>query len=140
MHKYSLSLPAANDVEQTVGQVNQTKSVGTTAQSTQPEVPPIDIVKASFPRIADRIELLWGSWELQQYFTSILISDRGDREGFPIQIVSALLKIHGEHSKIAPTEDPANRHKKNDNLWIVDWANSCRLIARYIPEQPCSRC
>ncbi len=129
LKKYILPMSAANDVAHADDVAQQNNKKNNTAHTAPeapqpetllPEIPPIEIIRESFPRIADRIELLWGSWELEQYFTNILISDRGDREGFPVKVVSALLKIHEEHSKIAPTEDPANRYKKNDMLWKAD--------------------
>ena len=50
-----------------------------------------------FDRIADRIQMIWGTPELTHYFNKILISDRDKREGFPIPVFDIILDLYNIH-------------------------------------------
>lgn len=50
-----------------------------------------EIIKIIYPRIYERIEATWGSTELDLYFNRLIIDDRGNREGFPKEVLNALL-------------------------------------------------
>ena len=47
-----------------------------------------------FKRIAEKIEFLWGTPELQQYFHSITLIDREHREGFPVEVFFAIMRLY----------------------------------------------
>lgn len=55
-----------------------------------------------FNKIADRIELIWGSFELDEYFSSLVISNREDRQGFPHEVFSAIIKLYLLHVDLFP--------------------------------------
>src|SRR5512144_2171883 len=63
------------------------------------------LVAAQFSRIGEKISLMWGSIELQQYLSGLIIDDRGGRQGFPPQIAAALARIYDEHGKLFPDDD-----------------------------------
>lgn len=63
------------------------------------EVPPMDIVRTHFPRIAKTIEMTWGSRELEGYLARLVISDREARQGFPPVVLEALLKVSRQHAQ-----------------------------------------
>lgn len=71
--------------------------------------PDVDIIKEKFPKIGERIALLWGTAALQSYLNELIFDGRGDREGFPKAIAAALLRIHREHDKLV-----SENHK---NAW-----------------------
>jgi len=58
--------------------------------------PPLE---AKFPRIAATIRNLWGSAKLDRYLEQLLIDDRGSRNGFPPEVVEALLTLSRRHSE-----------------------------------------
>lgn len=58
---------------------------------------PLPIVQARFPRIAEVIQSMWGTPELDGYFDKLLIDERGDRAGFPPDVVHALFTLSREH-------------------------------------------
>ncbi len=60
----------------------------------------IKIVLVKFPRIGNRTVLLWGTFDLQSYLDTLIIDERGDREGFPHSIASAIQRIHSKHYTI----------------------------------------
>lgn len=74
---------------------------------------PFPIVEAGFPRIAESIRELWGTPELDRYFDRLLIDERGDRAGFPPEVVQALLALSQQHIEQFGFERP-------DNPWTGD--------------------
>ena len=58
-----------------------------------------------YPRIGERIALLWGSAELQKYLNELIFDKRGGREGFPPHIASIILRLHKEHDMIVVDKD-----------------------------------
>jgi hypothetical protein len=60
----------------------------------------VKIVIEKFPRIGNRIVLLWGTPDLQNYLNTLIVDERGGRAGFPPPIASAILRIHSEHALI----------------------------------------
>lgn len=55
------------------------------------------IVREQFARIADRIEATWGAQTCEDYLVKLIVSDRERREGFPVQIFMAILRLHNMH-------------------------------------------
>ena len=62
-----------------------------------PEYYPLPIVEAKFPRIAEAVRSLWGTPQLDSYLDKLLIDERGDRAGFPPEVVAALLALSNQH-------------------------------------------
>ena len=56
------------------------------------------VVRDRFPRIADIIDRLWGSRDLDDYLARLVICDRDNRAGFPPAVLDALLKISRWHA------------------------------------------
>lgn len=59
------------------------------------------LINSGFKRIADAIELMWGSPELDVYFIDLVISKREDRKGFPDEVLTAIIKLSNINSGIA---------------------------------------
>ncbi len=53
-----------------------------------------------FPRIVEKIVSLWGGPELDEYFSSLLIDDRGNRQGFPPEIAHEIFLLANVYDKI----------------------------------------
>lgn len=64
------------------------------------KIPPRQIIGEKFPKILERIELLWCSLELHKYLEQTLFTDRSNRQGFPMDVMRALGEIHIEHTRI----------------------------------------
>ncbi|MFN0040532.1 MAG: hypothetical protein ACKVP2_13555 [Burkholderiales bacterium] len=54
-----------------------------------PDRTPRELATA-FPHILDRIGLLWGTPELDTYFQHLMLDDRGNRSGFPPEVMREL--------------------------------------------------
>lgn len=67
--------------------------------------PDIKLILEQFPRIGNRILLLWGTVELQNYLHTLIIDERGDRQGFPPPVIEAILQIYKDHEKLIPDDD-----------------------------------
>jgi hypothetical protein len=65
-----------------------------------PRIPPREVLKQKFPRILEKIELLWGTLELHRYFQQTQFMDREKRQGFPPDVIDALGQINNEHQDL----------------------------------------
>ena len=59
---------------------------------------PWPIIAASFPRIAAKIRELWGKRALDDYFAKLVVDERGGRQGFPPEVLVAILEVARLHS------------------------------------------
>ena len=64
------------------------------------KIPPRQVIGEKFPKILDRIELLWCSLELHRYLEQTIFTDRSNRQGFPKDVMQALGEIHFEHTRV----------------------------------------
>jgi hypothetical protein len=46
-----------------------------------------------YPRILDRISLLWGTPNLEKYLQELIVDNRGNRAGFPTEVMSEIAYI-----------------------------------------------
>jgi hypothetical protein len=61
-------------------------------------------IEKQFPRIARSITLLWGYPEFLQYVDKLCLDHRGDRQGFPREVLEELLFLHSLHvSSVKPS-------------------------------------
>ena len=72
--------------------------------------PPLE---ARFPRIAKTVRELWGTRELDDYLDRLLIDERGDRHGFPPEVVEALLALSHRHAEKFRFRAPGDHDWKN---------------------------
>ncbi len=73
------------------------------APALPPDIAPsFTLVQDQFPKISEKITLMWGSVLLQQYLSKIIFDERGGRQGFPEQIVSALMRLYEYHGSLVP--------------------------------------
>lgn len=56
------------------------------------------ITNEGYSRISDMIVLLWGSPELDNYLSEILMDLRGTRRGFDPLVFDCLLKLYNIHT------------------------------------------
>jgi ankyrin repeat protein len=69
-------------------------------------------LETKFKRIFDKIVELWGTPMLDDYFTSLLIDERGGRQGFPDDVMRDIFFLHGLHERVMR----AKREQKED-VW-----------------------
>ena len=73
----------------------------------QPALPPdiapdFSLVQQQFPKVAEKISLMWGTLGLQEYLSKTIFDERGGRQGFPMPVVSALMRLFEYHSTLFP--------------------------------------
>jgi ankyrin repeat protein len=51
-----------------------------------------------YPRILERIMLLWDDDDIDPYFTELMINDRADRDGFPPDVAANILRLSLLHA------------------------------------------
>lgn len=71
-----------------------------------PEVYPHRLSLA-FPRIVQRLTALWGSRMIESYFQDLMLDTRGNRHGFPPEILMEILALRTYHRAQLP---PARRN------------------------------
>ncbi len=65
-------------------------------------------LEQKFLRVLNRIIELWDSPEIDDYFMDLLIDNRGNRQGFPPDVVSDLFALSQFHAKLRSQEQPAD--------------------------------
>ena len=59
-----------------------------------------NVLKSQMPRLFKQFELLWGyPKEFDKWISTLWIDDRGDRQGFPPDVMSALIRLSNLHTK-----------------------------------------
>jgi hypothetical protein len=62
-----------------------------------------DVISIKYPHIAKKIMLLWGSYDMHQYFLNLLYDTRdGKRQGFPVHDYLCIIRICNIHRKNFP--------------------------------------
>jgi hypothetical protein len=59
---------------------------------------PWPIIESRFPRIAATIREQWGKRALDDYFSGLVIDRRGNRQGFPMEVLSAIMEVARLHA------------------------------------------
>ena len=59
--------------------------------------------EATYPRIVEKIANLWGTVGMSRYFNELLFDDRGDREGFPADVMMELFALSNYHESTKPS-------------------------------------
>ena len=67
------------------------------------------LTELGFGRIANSIEVTWGHPECETYLQNLIVSNRIDRQGFPVEVGSILLKLYNVHVAIFKFPDPADK-------------------------------
>ena len=73
-----------------------------------------------FPRIVEKIAVLWGTPQLARYFSELLFDDRGGREGFPPDIMIELFRLSNFHETLKPTRTAMDSAWENRDLTRLD--------------------
>ena len=86
------------------------------------EVRPMRLA-TKFPRIVNHIARHWHAPQvLKPYFSSVIVDERGDREGFPAPILEELLRLARYHdgALLDQSVDPAADHGGWDTIYYKD--------------------
>lgn len=67
----------------------------TTQESIDPHY--VSALEKHFPRIVDKITLMWGSKEFPEFLSSLMIDNRGDRQGFPLEVIEEMMFLNEIH-------------------------------------------
>jgi hypothetical protein len=59
---------------------------------------PWPIIERNFPRIAATIREHWGKRALDDYFSKLVIDERGGRQGFPMDVLWAIMEVARLHA------------------------------------------
>jgi len=59
-----------------------------------------------FPHVLERITVLWGSRQMDDYFLSLLVSDRQNRQGFPADVAKEIFQVSVIHGALGLDREP----------------------------------
>jgi len=66
------------------------------------------LIQQQFPKVSEKITLMWGGVGLQDYLSKTIFDERGGRQGFPLPIVSALMRLQEYHGTLMPKANSAD--------------------------------
>jgi tankyrase len=81
---------------------------------------PWPIVERAFPRIAATIRDQWGKRALDDYFSKRVVDDRSGRQGFPPEVLSAIMEVarlHGEQHRFSRPMCPWETDVSETKRW-----------------------
>lgn len=61
----------------------------------------LEIISSKFPHISRNIFILWDTKECEDYLIQLILDHRGNRQGFPKDILVALLNLFKEHPDVS---------------------------------------
>lgn len=70
-------------------------------------------LEKSYPRLLPQIMQLWGYPELEGHLDHLLLDDRGDRQGFPENIITDLIFL----KLVNATRVHSDKHPNDKNMW-----------------------
>lgn len=59
-----------------------------------------EIVTSNYPKVMDKINLIWGYPECELELDRLIVSNRSNRQGFPREVLEAIVAIHFEHQRL----------------------------------------
>lgn len=85
------------------------------------------VVEQSFPRVAERIRVFWDSpSDCEEYLSSLVMMRENVQQGFPFEVMTALMSIWEFHQRNHGREGPAGTR----------WAGTAPLPAVFRPQPP----
>jgi hypothetical protein len=63
-------------------------------------------LEKNFPRIAEKLTLLWGHDGVAAYLSHLLIDDRGDRQGFNGDIMAEIMFLNNLYEDMESEKQP----------------------------------
>lgn len=54
-------------------------------------------LEKQFPRVVDKILLMWGAKEFPEFLSTLMIDTRGGRQGFPFDVIQELMFLQEIH-------------------------------------------
>jgi hypothetical protein len=75
---------------------------------------PESTIEQSFPRIAEKLCVVWPSEACAAYITSLIVNKRETRQGFPPEVIEDLLMLHAMNDML--TRALPNPHLKRRDM------------------------
>ena len=57
----------------------------------------VSALEKGFPRVVDKILLMWGAKEFPEFLSTLMIDTRGGRQGFPFEVIQELMFLQEIH-------------------------------------------
>jgi hypothetical protein len=89
-------------------------------ESGKEKLDPWPIIERAFPRIAATIRDQWGKRALDDYLSKLVVDDRGGRQGFPPDVLSAIMEVarlHAAQHRFKPPICPWEADVRDTKWW-----------------------
>jgi hypothetical protein len=63
-------------------------------------------LEKTFPRIVEKIIMLWGHDGIAPFLSHLLIDDRGDRHGFTGEVMGEIMFLNNLHEEMEAQKEP----------------------------------
>ena len=80
-------------------------------------------LEKKFPRIVEKLTLLWGHDGISAFLTHLLIDDRGDRQGFTGDIMAEIMFLNNLQEDMASENQPQSGQALWENPLIKNLQN-----------------
>lgn len=80
-------------------------------------------LEKKFPRIVEKLTLLWGHDGVSPFLTHLLIDDRGDRHGFTGDIMAEIMFLNNLHEDMESENQPQSGQALWENPLIKNLQN-----------------
>lgn len=80
-------------------------------------------LEKKFPRIVEKLTLLWGHDGVSTFLSHLLIDDRGDRQGFTGDIMAEIMFLNNLHEDMASENQPQSGQALWENSLIKNLKN-----------------
>jgi hypothetical protein len=67
---------------------------------------PRSALEIQYPRIAEQLVVKWNQYDCEQFLNGLVMDERGDRQGFPVNVIDDLLMLHGTLTRLPEWDRP----------------------------------
>lgn len=99
-------------------------------------------LESKYPRILETIMSLWDEDEIDRYFVELLVSNRGDRTGFPPDVAAEIMHLSLVHAAQEPPDKLKDIWDASSDSFVnftphpeTDWIDTAQQIKNEIAKQ-----
>ena len=96
---------------------------------------PRSAIEIQFPRIVEQLVAKWNQYNCEQFLNGLMIDERGDRQGFPVNVIDDLLMLHGTWTRLPEWDRPVKLAARDSEFAYRD-SKKVPPPRRPIPPKP----
>jgi hypothetical protein len=96
---------------------------------------PRSALEIQYPRIVEQLALKWSQYDCEQFLNGLMLDERGDRQGFPVNVIDDLLMLHGTWTRLPEWDRPVKLAARDSEFAYRD-SKKVLPTRRPIPPKP----